>query len=320
MKNSTARGMVFMALSLMVGTGSAQNWNLDGALQTRALTNSNTETAVAIDPATGATFLRQAPTTTNPTVSVTAPAGANTNAVVSVSWSSDNFGGTTTCTPSTSSGATGWSGAQAGSGSLNVTMPGSVGSVTLNMSCTGPNGTANGSGTISVTSPGTGNCGTSPNTPNYFGTPITGSTSAFASTNFGAFPGFGPGGLGGITVSNSLSAMQFLALDFIAPATAVADGAFAMALTTSGGSGQAVLSIAPCPGVFSSSLNTAGSPGRTCQGGLGKSSVDWTINNTQGNSPFRCLLVPGRNYYLNAYVNACDGVCAFIIQGLRRGD
>jgi hypothetical protein len=136
--------------------------------------------------------------------------------------------------------------------------------------------------------------------PNNRGVPfVLRSTAEFATFFNAPFPGtpnsevFNP----------SFSPGEAVAFRFIAPAAGLVDGRFE---SFSVGNGEALTSISECPGVFGAALNIGS---RVCDGGKGKPMVEWTaplIDLAQSAS--RCLLIPGRTYYLNIGVNNCSGV------------
>jgi hypothetical protein len=291
MKSNLLRGCMVIALSIVVGTGSAQNWRVDNVQQTNPLIDSNTQSAVAIDPVTGQAFVRTQAPAAGPSVSVTGPSAGAPSATVTVSWSAASFTGNVSCDATTGSGATGWSATGLGSsGSRQVTLPASQGSITLGMTCTGQNGSASGSLTINVSS---NNC-TGANAPNYQGLGIQGSTAAFNSFAWPSvgqnFPGFTSGGTNGEQFFSIQS--NFVALSFVMPSNTPPAGRFQSTQVLNGAFGDPIVSLTECPGVFNdASLLCYGPPQTTSKSGL-----DWKV---QGAPDARCELIPGRTYHLN---------------------
>ncbi len=288
MKSNLLRGCMVIALSIVVGTGSAQNWRVDNVQQTNPLIDSNTSSAVAIDPVTGQAFVRTQAPVAGPSVSVTGPSSGALSAIVTVNWSAASFTGTVSCDATTSSSATGWTATGLGaSGSRQVTLPANAGSISLSMTCTGQNGSATGSLPINVT----GACGTG---SNYQGLGISGTTISFNSLAWPSagqnFPGFTSGGSNGEQFFDIST--NYIALSFVMPANTVPDGGFQSTQVLNGATGDPNLSITECPGVFNNSSGLCYGPAQTSS----KSGIDWKV---QGAVGLRCELIPGRTYYLN---------------------
>jgi hypothetical protein len=291
--------------ALIVGTGSAQTWTVNGLAQSSNLISSSAESAVAINPIDGAVALKTATGGPVLSVSVSAPATASVNQAISVSWSNAGFTGTVICTASSVPTVSGWNGVVSSSPVL-VTMPANTGNVSLSLSCAGSNGTQVGGTNVTV-----GATPTCPPFPSYNNVQYNVETISFNSAFAANFPAYnnqysfplGPG----------FGTAQGQAIEFIAPAVTEADGLFQMALTTGGGgSGVPITSISKCAGQWGTNLNDVGGNGRTCFKLSGEDGPEWTVNNNLVFSGARCLLVPGERYYLNiAFDNCTASACSF---------
>ena len=98
-----------------------------------------------------------------------------------------------------------------------------------------------------------------------------------------------------------LGANQAIAYEFVAPELAVGFNGYFSAVGVIGAT--VMTSISQCPGVFGAQLNTASD---FCDGGNGKAHVLWKLNGQSDTGPSSCNLVPGRTYFLNFGVSACD--------------
>ena len=300
--------------TLIVGTGSAQTWTVNGTTQGTALTSSSTESAVAIDPVSGTVALQTAGVVTTPTVNVGAPGSSGLGQNFSVTWSTNGFTGTVSCTASASTSVAGWSGTLTSS-PVQVTAPSSAQSLTLTLQCTGSNGTASGSAVVAISDstcrpPGYTRDATSPFVP-YQLQPTT-----FATLMANGFPGFNSFNLG------SLGGGQVIAAEFVAPASTASDGYFEITSLASG-PGTPITSLSTCPGDIDYRLN--GTPAtRGCMRVGNENGPAWTISQGQSLSVIRCILTPGTRYYLNIAFESCDGgTCNFRIasrDATSRGD
>jgi hypothetical protein len=287
--------------AVIVGTGSAQTWTLNGTTQGQNLISSSSESAVAINPIDGVVAVKTASGGPVLTVNVNTTSTATVNQVISVNWSNSGFTGTVTCTASSVPTVSGWNGVVSSS-PVQVTMPANAGNVSLSLSCTGTNGTQS-SGT-NVTVSGGGTC---PPFPSYNNVQYNVQTISFSSAFATSFPGYN------FQYASAFGTAQGQAIEFIAPTVTDADGLFQMALTTGGGgSGVPITSISKCAGQWGDSLNNVGGNGRTCFKLSGEDGPEWTVQNNLPFSSTRCLLVPGERYYINIAFDNCTGsACSF---------
>ena len=127
--------------------------------------------------------------------------------------------------------------------------------------------------------------------PNYQGVPINlMSQMPFSTFMLSPFPGV----LNTAVTSPLLLANQALAYEFVAPAQSATSAGY---LQTISNLGTVVTSISECPGEFGDQL-------QACNGGVGKSRVDWLASDAPSGSPL-CVLIPGRIYYFNIGMLAC---------------
>lgn len=283
--------------TLIVGTGSAQTWTVNGASQSSSLTSSSTESAVAIDPVSGIVALRTAGVVPVPGVTVTAPGTAGFGQNISVSWSTTGFTGSVTCTASASTSVAGWSGTLSSS-PVQVTTPSSAQTLTLSLQCTGSNGTASNSANVVISDsscppPGYKRDEGAPFVP--YNLQVTQYSQLFGA----GFPGFDA------FANSSLGPGQVLAAEFIAPQSTTSDGYFEVTSLASG-PGTPITSLSLCPGEIDYRLN--GVPAtRGCMRVGNEGGPTWTINNNQQLSVIRCRMTPGTRYYLNIAFESCDG-------------
>jgi hypothetical protein len=288
--------LALLGATLVVGTGSAQNWTVNGTPQSTQLTTSANEAAVAIDPATGAATVKTAGA--GPSVAISAnPSSVNVNAATTISWTASGFGNNLNCTRTSSPALTGWANTStSATGSVSVTMPATVQTVTLTLSCTGDNGAVSNFTNVAVTDPGTAvNCSQRP--PSYNGSPRTLVSRPF----FDAWDLPFPGGIGQGTAFLSsgplVSHGTVLALQFVAPTLDLVpfDGYLSAVYSPEGGGrGSIAAGFSECPGEINN--NTQG-----CEGSSGKTLSNWTLKTTPPDSTY-CRLVPGRTYYFNLTV------------------
>jgi hypothetical protein len=315
--NSARLLALLIGVTLIVGTGSAQTWTVNGGAPTpnNPLTTNASESAVAINPVDGTVAIRTAGTQPGTcgsgatcVVNVSSNSSATPGQTISVAWSTSGFVGAVSCNATTSSAATGWSGVLASS-PLQVTMPSATGNVTLSLQCTGTNGQATGSTTVNVQPPGV--CTTpgfqpvdgGPTTPLSLIGPIN-----FASTNWGAsFPGINGRDWNLPDMgTNTVTAVEFIAPPVGSPAK---DGKYTGVNLGSGATGFLLLGITPCAGELRASFNPT-NPARYCspEAGASETSVNWTLlGNNLPNSADRCLLVPGQRYFVNIGYALCTG-------------
>lgn len=313
MKIYTKFILSILGSALMVGTGSAQSWTVNGTTQATQLTTSANEAALAIDPLTGIASVKTAGA--GPSISISAnPATVNVGAATSVSWTASGFGNNLACTRTSNASLGGWSGPfNLASGSASVTMPASPQTVTITLSCTGDNGSASNFTSVVVSQPNTGACATRP--PGVFGSPRQVVSQTFFSAWNRDFPGqfntaFGLGiaGIGEGTV---------IAYSFVAPTSNFIEGyLLAVYSPDGGGRGSLAAGFSECPGEINNLTPT-------CGGSLGKIRSEWTTNGRAG----ACNLIPGRTYYYNLSVeNLClfgpdpgtpGGVCSFRLESKR---
>lgn len=264
---------------------------------------SETNTAVAIDPSTGAVLMNTSGEVAVPTVTVTAPSSVQTGSAFPVSWSTSGFVGNVSCTASASTPVSGWSNVLSAS-PTQVSAPITVQTLTLILQCTGNQFTAVGSAVVSVIAnsscrpPGYKRDENSPFIPYQL------QATTYASLMGNSFPSFNSLNLG------SLGPGLVIAAEFIAPATTSSDGYFEITSLASG-PGTPITSLSPCPGDIDYRLN--GTPAfRGCMRVGNESGPQWTINQGQPLSVIRCVLTPGTRYYLNIAFENCDGgVCNY---------
>lgn len=294
MKISTKFILSILGSALIVGTGSAQTWTVNGTTQATQLTTSAGEAAVAIDPLTGIASIKTAGA--GPSISISAnPATVAVSVATSVSWTASGFGNNLTCTRTSNASLAGWSGTSiVTSGSASVTMPASAQTVTITLSCTGDNGSASNFTSVVVTQPGTGQCASRP--PGVFGSPRQVVNQTFFSAWARDFPGqfntaYGAGVAG-------ISDGTVIAYSFVAPTGNSIEG-YLLAVYSPDGGGRAGLAagFSECAGEISNMTPT-------CSGSLGKIRSEWTTNGRVG----ACNLIPGRTYYYNL---STDGPCVF---------
>jgi hypothetical protein len=307
-----------MAGSLIVGTGSAQTWTVNGTTQSAQLTQDAGQSAVAINPESGQVDLVTGGVA--PTLTITAPGSVSVNQSFTVSYSATNFT-PATCTASSTPSLNGWNGVVSG-GTASVTAPGATGQVSLNLFCTRSGGSNVTATAVIVTVNNPLNC---PGTPNIGGTataPVTvvrGNQVFVSVVNFSdlflgnAFPG-GPSGT--TTPLASLPFNEVRALQFEMPNNLSSDGLFSLSESSGGGgTGQPVLAISQCPG---EARNLAPSPRSCGDGPTSQTAVaSWTdLDNGFQFSNRRCQLTPGQTYYLNIALQCPNGSCGFVLKTL----
>ena len=289
-------------------------WSINGFVQpTRLSTNAN-ESAVAVDPLTGATAIKTTPPPPpTPTLSLSAFSPVSGGASTTVTWSSTNFIGTVNCTRTSNPSLSGWSGtSQLASGSLNVLMPTQQQIVTLTLNCTADNGSASSSTNVEVQPP-LPNCTNRP--PAVFGSPRTLVSRTFSSIWNTNFPGLFNTAYG--ASAPGIADGTVIAYSFVAPFGNSIEGyILAVYSADSGGRGSLAAGFSECPGEIN-----AVTP--TCTGSLGKIRNEWTTNGRNG----ACNLVPGRTYYYNLSIeNSCvfgpepgtpGAVCSFRLESKR---
>ena len=305
---------LFLALigTLIVGTGSAQTWTLDGVSQSSQLSISSTESAVAIDPVSGAVALKTG-NITIPTVSISASSPVTVGQNISVTWSTQGFTGGVSCNASASTSVAGWNGAVSSS-PVQVTAPSTAQTLMLTLQCTGGNGNATNSTNVTV-NPSTGGCPQ----PGYLRDevatfmPYQLRLGTFSSTDAFRNPFPAIGAFAGGTTS-TVSAGEVVAWEFVAPAPPGSDGAFVIT-TLASGPGTPISSISTCPGVIDYRLRTGpGNFNTGCMQVGNESGPSWTINGAFQNSPSRCHLTPGTRYYFNFAFETCvTGECIYRI-------
>jgi hypothetical protein len=289
--------------ALIVGTGSAQTWTVNGAANPSGtqLTTSSTQSAMTIDPVSALLNLNTIGGGGTPTVAISAvPNPVNVNAQVSVTYSTAGFpAGSVSCTGNSTPSIGGWSGAL-GSSPVALTMPATQGPVTLNITCTGSGGgSANNFVAVQVNAINTNCTGI---TPNILGVARTLDLRNFSTFTGDAtpFPAFGQ--TLAIGSSDGIDEGTVRAYEFVMPATIPGefDGSFSLGYNPSSSdvnpsTAQAAVSLNLCAGVI-----PGNTPPRLCSSfGGNKAGVGWTKNNSFSNSPQRCLLVPGQTYFLN---------------------
>ncbi len=311
MKRITKQITALLGLAVIVGTGSAQTWSVNGVQQTSTLSSDPAVSAAAIDPITGQLAVLTAGAILTPTVTVTAPT-TNTpiNTAFSVSWTTSNFSGTVTCVPqSAPSGVINWPAGQnnGASGTINNVQATADGNYLLQISCTGSSG---GGATGSATVPVNSSCpspvfdmlpapagSTNP-------TPLAGGQMAWSSFFGRAFPGL----QGDQGVAN-LSAGEYIAVSFQGPTGgfASADRSLQGAINGGGGQTKATVAISECPGVVRTVPK--------CTSFEGDPSIGFTSQGANFPLSFtRCVIIPGRAYFLNIANRVCDGAqCSTII-------
>lgn len=287
--------LALLCSALVVGTGSAQTWTINGTTQTTQLTTSANESAVAIDPLTGvATVKTQG---AGPSVAISAnPVSVNINAASMISWTASGFGNNLNCTRTSSPALSGWTGGPfpGATGSVSVTMPATAQTVTITLSCTGDNGTVSNFTTVAVTDPGTMvNCTQRP--PSYNGSPRTLFSRSFFEMWDLPFPGsVGQGTFSGNGIGITHGTVQ--AFQFVAPSSATVpfDGyLIAVYSPELGGRGTIVAGFSECPGEINNQT-------LSCEGDLSKPRSDWTVRVPP--TATRCPFVPGKTYYYNMSV------------------
>ena len=280
---------------LIVGTGSAQNWTINGLPQSTQLTSSATEAAVAIDPATGVATVKTAGA--GPSVSISAnPTSVLTNATTSITWNASGFGGNLNCTRTSSpSGLTGWSStSNTATGSTSVTMPATAQTVTISLSCTGDNGSANSFTSVSVTQPGTGGVDCTQRRPGYNGSPRQEVRRSYFSIFNAGFPG--PINARWEGQPSGVADGAVIALEFVAP-TSPAQGYMDIVDSPDrGGFGRVTAGFSDCPGEISTFVPGSTTVLNPCWGGELKTLSRWTLDPGDVN---RCVLIPGKTYFLN---------------------
>lgn len=310
MKTYNKLMLALLGSALVVGTGSAQTWTVNGNTQSTPLTTNANEAAIAIDPISGVASVRTPGA--GPSVSISAnPTPANVGTATSISWATSGFGNNLNCTRTASAGTSGWSGSwPAATGSVSVTMPATAQTVTLTLSCTGDSGSAVNSTNVSVQQPG--QCGSRP--PSVFGSPRQLVSQTFFNIWGSEFPGqFNAAYGAGVAGINDGTVHAYA---FNAPTGNTIEGyILAVYSPDSGGRGSLAAGFSECPGEISNSTPT-------CLGSLGKIRSEWTSNGRAG----ACNLIPGRTYYYNMSFDSCvfgpdpgtaGGSCSFRLESKR---
>lgn len=280
--------------ALIVGTGSAQNWTVNGTTQTTQLSTSGSEAAVAIDPLTGVASIKTAGV--GPAVSISPnPSSVIVNAASTISWTASNFGNNLSCTRTSSTTVAGWGGSSIlATGSVSVTMPATAQTVTLTLSCTGDNGSASNFTTVAVNSNNGVDC--SSRSPNVFGSPRTLVRKTFFSIWNTEFPGIFGSSFG--VAAPPIADGTVVAYSFVAPFSNVIEGYLQLAFSPDGGGrGTLAAGFSECEGEINSVQPT-------CDAGTFKLRNEWT---TTGRTN-ACNLIPGRTYYYNM---STEGSCVF---------
>ena len=302
--------LALLGSTLVVSTGTAQTWTVNGNPQSTPLTASANEAAVAIDPITGIASVRTPGAGPSLTISAN-PSALAVNASTTVSWNAAGFGGNLNCTRSSTPTLSGWTGSiSTASGSVSVTMPSTAQTVTLTLNCTGDNGTAGNSTNVTVAS--AGQCGLRP--PSLFGSPRNLINQTFSSVWNSSFPGpfnaaYGAGVPG-------INEGTVIAYSFVAPTGNAVEGyLLAVYSPDSGGRGSLAAGFSECPGEINNLTPT-------CSGSAGKIRSEWTSTGRAG----ACNLIPGRTYYYNLSVESCvsgpepgtpGGICSFRLESKR---
>jgi hypothetical protein len=301
MKRITKQITALLGLAVIVGTGSAQTWTVNGAQQNSTLSSDPAVSAAAIDPITGQLAVVTSACTSgcNQTVTVTGPSSntpSNTN--FTVSWTATGFTGAVTCVPQTApSGIINWPAGQSFSGatgSVNNVQATADGNYTLQVTC---NGVPGSSGNIVIN----GACpspvfdmlpapagSTNP-------TPLAGGQTAWSAFFGRAFPGL----QGDQGVAN-LSAGEYIAVSFQSSGFTNADRVFSGVINGGGGQTKATIAISECPGVVRTNPK--------CTSFEGDPSIGITSQGANFPLSFtRCVIIPGRPYFLNIANRVCDG-------------
>ena len=288
--------LALLGATLVVGTGSAQNWTVNGTTQPTQLTTSANESAVAIDPLTGVATVKTAGA--GPSVSISAsPSSVIVGAVSTISWTASGFGNNLNCTRTSSpSNLNGWSGTfPNATGSSSVTMPATAQTVTLTLSCSGDNGTVSNFTTVAVNPNNGVDCSTRP--PNVFGSPRTVVSKTFASIWNTDFPGVF-GSSFGVAPTPGIADGTVVAYSFVAPFNNVIEGFLQLAFSPDGGGrGTLAAGFSECEGEINNLQPT-------CEAGTFKLRNEWTTTGRAG----ACNLIPGRRYYYNM---STEGPCVF---------
>ncbi len=306
--------LALLCSTLVVGTGSAQNWTVNGTTQTTQLTTSANESAVAIDPLTGVATVKTAGA--GPSVAISAsPNSVNVNGASTISWTASGFGNNLNCTRTSSpAGLSGWSGSSTNAtGSVSVTMPATAQSVSLTLSCTGDNGNVSNFTTVAV---GTAvDCTQRP--PGVSGAPgVPASSRILVNRQFSSIWGTDFPGTFGPAVTSNITDGTVVAYAFMAPFNNTIEGYFQTVPTPTGsGLGTAATSLSECPGDISNAVPT-------CEPSFGKTRNEWTTNGRLD----ACNLIPGRQYYYNLSIlgsctfagGAPGATCAMVIEAKRR--
>ena len=286
--------LALLGTTLVVGTGAAQTWTVNGSPQSTPLTTSANEAAVAIDPVSGIASVRTPGA--GPSVLISAnPTSVNVSVNTSISWTASGFGNNLNCTRTSSpSGLNNWSGSfPNATGSVFVTMPATAQTVTLTLSCTGDNGTASNFITVAV-NPNNGTCSNRP--PNVFGSPRAVVRKTFSSIWNTDFPGvFGSAfGVNAPPIADG----TVVAYSFVAPFNNVIEGYLQLAFSPDGGGrGTLAAGFSECEGEINNLQPT-------CEAGTFKLRNEWTTTGRAG----ACSLIPGRTYYYNM---STEGPCVF---------
>ena len=279
--------------ALIVGTGSAQNWTVNGTTQTTQLTTSASEAAVAIDPLTGVASIKTAGA--GPSVAISAnPSTVFVNGASTISWTASGFGNNLNCSRTSSPTLTGWtSSSNVATGSVSVTMPATAQTVTLTLSCSGDNGTASNFTTVAVNTNNNGvDCTSRP--PNVFGSPRTLVRNTFFSIWNTDFPGIFGSSFG--VAAPPIADGTVVAYSFVAPSNNTIEGYLQLAFSPDGGGrGTLAAGFSECEGEINNLQPT-------CDAGTFKLRNEWTTTGRVG----ACNLIPGRTYYYNMSI---EGPC-----------
>jgi hypothetical protein len=291
-----ATAIMVAVVGLVVHVGAnAQTLTLDNVAPIQ-LTTSTSINAVSIDINTGNVTIKSSAgdltqctgSTTTPVITSFTASAASVppSTAFSLSWTSAN---TTSCSGQMGTGTT-WAslGTLGTTGTQQLTAPATLGSITFQLTCT--NGSQN------VTSQTTINVETSTGGSCQPPTGTTGSTSQWTSTFGSAWPSFN-----GVR-RQPLTPNSWVAVQFIATASATQFGTFSSSHYPNDGDGQGQVSIGTSAGCFNQSQLGANclSPVSDLPG------VSWSNQS----SNFICKLTPGATYYLSIWFPNCpSGSC-----------
>jgi hypothetical protein len=302
--------------TLIVGTGSAQTWTVDGLNQASQLTTNASQSAVAVDPATGQVDLVTG-TTINPTLTIQSSGAPTVNQLFTVSYTATNFT-PSVCTATSTPTLTGWNGVLTGTSSQASST--TAGTFSLSLSCTRAGGSPVTSNTLSVTV-------TNPNTncpaPNILGaTTIRGATVFASDRPFQATftspevpnPTF-PAPTGVTSQPFDVQYNEVTAIAFVMPTGGLpTDGTLQASESPTAARGIPIIALSDCRGDTRTSLNTGA---RSCvDGGFSgqTAGVSWTDTDNNFPQSFqKCRLTPGVTYFINiASTCSFNGACGLL--------